>query len=461
MYPVLFVVGWVLSKLPKVVIYEFCRFLGIVFFMIPSKRRQIIYSNLHHAFPDRSPEWLRRTVRRICIRTAEMGLFTLVVPHFSKQRYFDCLEVPEAADRLMQTLLERQRPILLLGAHFSMLEATNAWKAISRVELPKTAIIYRPHKHPKVDALIKNHRERGGFELVSRKEGIKALGNVLRNGGMGALLFDQNTRDQGSLVSFFGRVTSATDLPGLLAKKYQPILLMALPRRVGFWQARLEVEEILCRLEPAEVTLAINHWLEEKLKSSDDYLVDWLWSHNRWKILFRPFERLGMNHRKKITDFSTFPVRKTRIALLHQEIQSEQILALEFLEKLRASRPDAEITLISRDAEQFQKQHRHWVDVAHDLFGDKNCDRKLAVAMRDHFLDVLLVMDDHVASRQFAKTTRVPQRFGVRTDGKTDDCLTDVWCPEDPYAWKMNPDWTLFGLHFGLEIPPEAETNPA
>ena len=87
-------------------------------------------------------------------------------------------------------------------------------------------------------------------------------------------------------------------------------------------------------ITPAAVTLASNLWLENKLKSSDDYLIDWLWSHNRWKILFRPFERLGMDHRKKITDFADYPLRKTRIALLHQEIEQHSEAAANFLKAL-------------------------------------------------------------------------------------------------------------------------------
>lgn len=452
MYPVLFGIGWLFSKLPEFVMKGICWCLGALFYTIPSKRRQIIASNLHHAFPERSPEWLQATVKKVCHRTVEMGLFTLVVPHFSMKRFGACIEEPNEADAMLRYALEQQRPVMLLGMHFSMIEAFNVWPAVSKVEFPVSALMYRPHKNPKIDALIKNHRERAGLKLVSRKQGIRAIGEAMRANGIAAVLFDQNTRDQGSLLPFFGRVTAATDLQGILAKKYNPLLFMTVCHRIGFWRGRIEVEQLNCEMDADAVTLASNQWLEDKLRSSDEYLVDWLWSHNRWKILFRPFERLGMNHRKKITDFSTYPVRKTRIALLHQNIGLEETQAVAFLQALRKSRPDAEISLISRGAEDFQKNHKRLVDIAHDLYESSLDNLKLAKAMRDHYLDVVLVMDDHVQSLRFAKKSKVPQRFGISLNGKKPAGLTEIWQPEDPYQWSMDRDWIPFGKHFGLEI---------
>ena len=452
MYYLVFFVGWVFARIPEWAARAFCHGVGHLFFWFPSKRRNLIYSNLHHAFPERSPEWLHRTVRRVCIRTAEMGLFTLAVPHFSMQRFLRCLEVTPEQKRFAESMAARGRPVLLFGMHFSMLEATNAWPALAGVAFKQTAVMYRPNRNARIDAMVKRHRERAGFRLVSRKEGIQVITEVMRNNGVAALLFDQNTREQGTLIPFFGRVTAATELHGLLAKKYDASMVMILPQRIAFWRARVEFEELCCEKNPAEITLASNRWLEQKLRSDEECLIDWLWTHNRWKILFRPFERLGMNHRKKLVDFSSYPVRKTRIAVLHQHLGEWPTQGIRFLKALRYSRPDAEITLITRDAEGLQTQWSSWVDVAHNLFDDTRSNRQLACALRDRYLDVLLVLDDTSFSRKFAAHTRIPQRFGVtmrlmkRVSG-----LTDSWTPKDTGQWQKEPDWIAFGRHFGLE----------
>ena len=96
----------------------------------------------------------------------------------------------------------------------------------------------------------------------------------------------------------------------------------------------------------------------------------------------------------------------------------EENQAVVFLQALRKSRPDAEISLISVGAEGFQKDHKRLVDIAHDLYESPSDNLKLAKAIRDHYLDVVLVMDDHVQSLRFAKKTKVPQRFGIALNGK-------------------------------------------
>ena len=455
MFRVLIALGWLMSRIPQPLVKGFCRVLAWLFYRIPSKRRHILYSNLRHAFPDRSKEWLHRTVWKICKRTIEMGVFTLVSPHFTREKLAGLLTVPEEVDREFERLLGLGRPVVIFGAHFSMIEAFNSWPDVARFEFPETAVMYRPHKSPPIDAMIKKLRERAGMKLVSRKAGVKEMGEVLRRNGIAAILFDQNTRDAGSLIPFFGRVTSATELPALLAKKYNAVPVGVIPYSTGFWRASLKIQELDGPLEPAELTLTANRWLEQCMINNEDLLVDWLWSHNRWKILFRPFERLGMNHRKKITDFSTYAVRKTRFAIVHQDLSLSIESATRFIETLRESRPDAELTLITHNAESLHAAYPQLIDIAVDLPAEAREVKALAKHLRDCYLDLVMVLDDSPLSRKFARQTQVPQRFGVKLDGKKDGTLTDIWTPEDSYGWQINPTWIEFGKHFGMEVGEE------
>ena len=46
-----------------------------------------------------------------------------------------------------------------------------------------------------------------------------------------------------------------------------------------------------------------NKWLEKKISSNDDVCADWLWMHNRWKILEHPQRRFSFSHKKQNIDF--------------------------------------------------------------------------------------------------------------------------------------------------------------
>ncbi len=79
------------------------------------------------------------------------------------------------------------------------------------------------------------------MRLLSRKEGFAEALKILRGGGCIGLLFDQNAGMQGVLTTFFGRVCSTTELPGLLAEKFWrrcPHVLSA--TGTGFWRVEFE-----------------------------------------------------------------------------------------------------------------------------------------------------------------------------------------------------------------------------
>lgn len=447
----LIALGWVLSKLPVSFMKAMSWSFGTLFFTIPSKRRHLIFSNIHHAFPDQSEEWLRDKVWKNCQATAEMGLLTVVCPHFSKERFVGCVSLAKEAEQLLEELKSEDRPIVLFGYHHSMIEIYNALPGATDVDFPKTTIMYRPYKDKRIDLMIKNHRERCGFKLVSRKEGIRQMGENLRNNGFGSILFDQNTRDSGSLIPFFGRVTSATELPALLAKKYEANPIIVTFRKLGFWRAEIGFERLEAPLDTAALTLAANKWLEDRMKVDEELLVNWLWSHNRWKVLFRPFERLGMKHKKKIIDFSEYAERKTRFAILHSNLHEHDATAVQFLKALRKSRPDAELAIITRDAEAFKCVHSSCVDRFWELPADQMGRKALALEISKTYPDLIMVLDDDEDLRLFAKETKTPQRFGVLTKSTKDKTITDAWSPENPEAWSDNPEWLTFGQTFGLE----------
>ena len=50
------------------------------------RRRRLILSNLHHAFPEKSAAWHRAIGRESCRRMIETGLLSLATPYLSAER---------------------------------------------------------------------------------------------------------------------------------------------------------------------------------------------------------------------------------------------------------------------------------------------------------------------------------------------------------------------------------------
>ena len=87
--PVLFllkVVGWLIAHSPEGGLRLLAAMLGdLMYFALP-RRRRVIDSNLHHAFPSRADRWRREIGRESCRRMVETGLLSLAIPFLSEQR---------------------------------------------------------------------------------------------------------------------------------------------------------------------------------------------------------------------------------------------------------------------------------------------------------------------------------------------------------------------------------------
>ena len=217
------------------------------------------------------------------------------------------------------------------------------------------AAIYRPLDNPAVDAWVKRTRERFGMRLLSRKEGFQEAMKVLRRQGCVGLLFDQNAGLQGALSTLFGRVCSTSELAGLHGGEI-PCAGLCDPFRgvsaSGAWNCASSA--LVHDGSAAGVTLALNRWLESHLSSSDDACASWLWAHDRWRNQDIPARRLRLEAKRNLLaadlrarGLAALP-RKTRVWIRLPNWLGDVVMTLPLLRAVRASRPDAEITLLAK-----------------------------------------------------------------------------------------------------------------
>src|SRR5690606_12004712 len=114
----------------------------------------------------------------------------------------------------------------------------------------------------------------------------------------------------------------------------------------------------------AGVTIALNRWLEHKLRSDESFRPSWLWTHERWKNQDIPTKRLRLEAKRDLlaTDLAargwTQPPRQTRLWVRLPNWLGDVVMVLPLLRAIRRSRPDAEITLFAQKA--FQPLLARW-----------------------------------------------------------------------------------------------------
>jgi ADP-heptose:LPS heptosyltransferase/lauroyl/myristoyl acyltransferase len=434
----------------------------LVLWLLP-RRRRVLRSNLHHAFPDRTRAWRRDVARQSSRRLVETALLSLAAPYLSERRIREIARLGPSAEGLARSLAERPRPVVLATLHLALWESQTWYKLLCPVATPEFGIIFRPLDNAALDGFVKRTRERHGMRLLSRKAGFaEALGILRRNGCVG-VLFDQNAGDQGALSLLFNRVCSTTELPGVLAAKFRAELRTFYPRRTGFWRVTFESDPVPNDGTAEGATLALNRWLEAAL-SGDDRCASWLWAHDRWRNQDVPARRLRLQAKRNLLPRDLrdrglkTPPRNTRVFIRLPNWLGDVAMALPLVRAVRASRPDAELTLLAKPGFTALLERFAVADRLIPLPPRGPGYLPSFVALRAEYPDTWLLFTNSVRGDLEALAAGCPQRFGIRRPGRARPLLSHAYRVPAGFDESRHHQlelWEDFLRHFGMDAQPD------
>jgi len=453
------ITGWLVARTPESLLYLFSWALGPVILLIP-RRRRLLYSNLHHAFPDRPRAWHARIARKSCRRLIETSLLSVASPYLSDARIRQIGQFSQsmiAAVNRRATEGAQQMPAVVATLHMAYWECLT-WLGVFTDYRCEIGVVFRPLKNKKLDDWIKETRERHGIKLLSRNGGLMEVFRVLNRRGIAGVLFDQNAGYPGALTTLLGRVCSTSELPGMLAEKYGARLSVLYARRLGFWRIRYEFADIATGGSVVDATIALNRWLENTLSTDEGLCASWLWSHARWKNQDAPNRRfhLELKHDYLDADLAargwtrdTMP-RRTRFWMRMPDDPAHHAYLFPLLRALRQSRPDTELTLFAG---------ANALTALEPLRADRTVDFLRALPgslvqfwkLRHEYPDVFVNFSETRRSDCEMKLTGSPQRFGIVRAGKRRPKLTTVWeAPAEAGTNLSAEDYKNFFHRFGL-----------
>ena len=174
--------------------------------------------------------------------------------------------------------LARGRGVVVVLAHMGNWEALAQWFPKLLPPGVKGATVYRPLNNPIMDERVKATRARRGVGLFSKKDNPLGMAAFLRQGGVLGVLADQRAGRVGELVPFFGRMTSCTPIPAILARRTGAAVVGVSLRTTG--EGRWELK--FHALEAGEPSTAgVMRLLEQMIRESP---ADVFWLQDRWKI---------------------------------------------------------------------------------------------------------------------------------------------------------------------------------
>lgn len=292
-YYTILVTEKILSVLPTPFIWKFGALLGRAAYPLANKRRAIVLHNLQLVHPEYSEKQIA-TLSMEVFRYSFANLFcSLKTSSMSGKNISNIFSVKGLEQ--IQKIADGKGAVLML---FHM----SNWEILTKVNaiLPNkiaTGCLYKPLKNPFLDEHIQNKRELGGTQLFSKRSGLVRANRLLRDGGLLGILCDQSSGGAGIHTELFGKKTSITPLPAILALKHQcPIIPVTLETiSPGRWEIRfLNPVNLPLGLDKAEATKRLVKTMEIIMHT---HSRDTFWLHDLWKTKPRKRRKKNVSHR--------------------------------------------------------------------------------------------------------------------------------------------------------------------
>jgi heptosyltransferase-2 len=334
--------GWFAGLFPLVGVFRFGQAAGAIAYVLLRSYRRLACENIRIAFPDWSTREVERCARRHFTDLGANLVCSLVLMGKSPEtvrKYLDLTNLERIQERM-----NRVGKLVWVVNHIGNWELT---VYTARIVRPGThGVVYRALPNRFIDAHVRRIRESTGLKLIERQRGLAQCTNLLKNGGMVAVLVDQHAGDKGIWIPFFDRLASTTPLPAILAKKTDAHLFPVAICTIGPARWRLEVGEFIPqqRSSTEELTHRINRTLESLIIRKPS---DWFWVHQRWKtpspkFLLREYKR-GVCVPRDVGVLRPF-----RILIRSSNWLGDAVMSSEAVRRIKYGRPDCVLTILTQ-----------------------------------------------------------------------------------------------------------------
>lgn len=251
----------------------------VLWYLSPGKRR-VTRLNLRTVYPGMD-EARREKIARRSMTHYVRGVFEAgMLWHWNLDRIFACFdETPN-----MAYYLDAERAgkgVILAGTH------GGAWELLGLYmqKVLQGSILYKPGRHPDVEAMLLEKRRRAGAELVpATPAGLRAMFKTLKSGQCIAMVPDQEpTLGQGGFAPFFGVETlTGVLMPRMAQRTGAPVLFATCERRKGgrYRVHLFKADEAMHKVDMRAALTAVNHGIEQCIEVDT---AQYLWAYKRFR----------------------------------------------------------------------------------------------------------------------------------------------------------------------------------
>lgn len=268
---------------PRRLMLAFGTLLGTLAYVFLGRHRRIALDNLTHALGDElEPRQLRRIARKCWQHFARVMIDTFYFSRLTLESVRRTVEIE--GEEIVRNAIAKGNGVMLYSAHFGHWELAAIASGFEGVPM---AIIARPLSNPGLEPVLREMREVCGNRIIYKRNAIRAIVKALSENMAVAILIDQDARERGIFVPFFGRPASTTPTPAAIALRTGAPIVPAscVPTKNGKYRLSLlpaidttptgDTQADILRIT-TECTAILEGWVRERPEL-------WLWMHRRWK----------------------------------------------------------------------------------------------------------------------------------------------------------------------------------
>ena len=265
--------------------HSFGKSLGLLFYTLLKKRKEIALDNLEQAFPNRfSADEKEQIVKDVF---QNIGLTFTELAHFRNSHFKQLLELFEPAGiEYFQKAKSEGNGAVLVTSHFGNWELGAGWVVASGFEL---GVVARVQSNLLVDSLITSLRENVGLSVIhAKKSTLRDIVKILKENKFVGFVADQHDASESLLMDFFSRKASVARGPAAFARKQNCPILPFMGLRIGINRHRIiagkPIYPDINLAEDADVIRMTREYLDFFEHVIAENPGQWMWTHRRWKV---------------------------------------------------------------------------------------------------------------------------------------------------------------------------------
>jgi KDO2-lipid IV(A) lauroyltransferase len=270
---------YILYILPLRLSIAIGEFLGVIAWLVSSKQRRIALKNLKIAFSHKKN--IKQLNQIVLSLYKHLGMSVAEIARFKKldESHIDKYIDIEGLDDIVR-LKNEGKGVIFLTAHYGNWELSSQAASIKGYPMK---VLARRQKKSFIDEILNRHRNQNGCEVVTKGANLRVALRTLKDKKNLGMLADEDVKEGGVFVDFFGRHVSAPKGPALIASRTDTPLIFSFFKRIKGPYHKLILNKPFYVDGENSITASIQTYHNKLATVIEDCPWQWLWIQKRWR----------------------------------------------------------------------------------------------------------------------------------------------------------------------------------